>query len=142
MPLSTVLVRTLRPEEYDRARDAYDAWGYRGAMLDDDVVFGAEQGDALVGLVRRTTEHGTQMLRGMYVAPFLRRSGVGSLLLSHFVDTLPVPWCWCVPYANLQRFYGRGGFHPVNPAEAPRFLRERLAFYRDEGLDVILMRRT
>ncbi|MHB1074038.1 MAG: GNAT family N-acetyltransferase [Gemmatimonadaceae bacterium] len=141
MPLSTLLVRALRPEEYDRARLAYDAWGYRGEVLDGDIVFAAEQGDAVVGLVRRTIENGTQMLRGMYVAPFIRRTGVGSLLLAHFVDTLPVPECWCVPYASLQRFYARGGFHPVSDAAAPRFLRERLAFYRHEGLDVILMRR-
>ena len=141
MPLSTLLVRTLRPEEYDRARHAYDAWGYRGEVLDSDVVFAAEQGDAMVGIVRRTIEYDTQMLRGMYVAPFLRRGGVGSLLLSHFVDTLPAPGCWCVPYANLQHFYARGGFHPAAFADAPPFLRERLAFYRREGLDVILMRR-
>ena len=70
-----------------------------------------------------------------------RRGGVGSLLLSHFVDTLPAPGCWCVPYANLQHFYARGGFHPAAVADAPPFLRERLAFYRQEGLDVILMRR-
>ncbi|HEY0996754.1 MAG TPA: GNAT family N-acetyltransferase [Gemmatimonadaceae bacterium] len=142
MPLSTLLVRTLRPGEYDRARRAYEAWGYRGEVLDTDVVFAAEQGDAMVGLVRRTVENGTQMLRGMYVAPFIRRSGVGSLLLSHFVDTLQAPACWCVPYANLQHFYGRGGFHVAPLAESPPFLRERLDFYRREGLDVILMRRS
>ena len=141
MPTMTTLVRTARPDEYDRVRELYEAWGYRGRLQPSDTVYVAEQGDALIGVVRRSPEQGTQVLRGLYVVPSMRKQGVGMLLLEHFVQELPDGECWCVPYANMQGFFGRGGFRVVPTEMAPAFLRERVEFYRADGLDVVLMRR-
>src|SRR6266568_4474501 len=64
-----VTIRTALRAEYDRARAAYEAWGYHGGILPTDVVFLAERGDEVLGIVRRSVEYDTVMLRGMQVDP-------------------------------------------------------------------------
>src|SRR5258705_6389554 len=51
--------------------------------------------------------------------------------------------CFCIPYAHLVGFYGGIGFHVMEPAKAPTFLRLRLEKYRDrgDGNDYLIMRR-
>ena len=49
--------------------------------------------------------------------------------------------CYCVPYPHLAGFYGQIGFVVLERAAAPAFLAERVAEYRGNGQDVILMRR-
>jgi N-acetylglutamate synthase-like GNAT family acetyltransferase len=140
--MSGVTFRIANQSEYPRIEAAYIDWGYTGGVTPDDVIYVAERGEILVGIVRRTSEHGLTMLRGMYVAPAERRSGVGSQLLSVFVDDLRDTECYCVPYAHLQTFYGQSGFLTVAETAAPKFLRDRMHGYRQRGLDVCLMRRT
>jgi len=50
---------------------------------------------------------------------------------------------FCIPYAHLVGFYGGIGFHVMEPAKAPTFLRLRLETYRDrgDGNDYLIMRR-
>jgi GNAT superfamily N-acetyltransferase len=136
-----VTIRAAAPEEYERARAAYSTWGYDGGVAPDDVVYLAQHGTDLVGLVRRTREHGVTMLRGMQVAPAWRRRRIGSRLLRTFVEDLHGEECYCVPYTHLISFYGAAGFGAVREDAAPAFLRERLAAYRGRGLDVLIMRR-
>lgn len=139
--MSDVTVRVAAPEEHGRAAELYAAWGYGGGVQPDDAVYLAEAGGELVGLVRRTEEHGVTMLRGMRVAEEWRRRGVGSRMLAAFVADLAGAECFCVPYTHLTGFYGAGGFAVVDEAEAPAFLRARLAEYRGRGLSVLIMRR-
>jgi hypothetical protein len=51
--------------------------------------------------------------------------------------------CFCIPYAHLVGCYGGIGFHVMEPAKAPTFLRLRLEKYRDrgDGNDYLIMRR-
>lgn len=77
----------------------------------------------------------------MQVAPAARGRRIGTQLLRAFVSRLAGRECYCTPYSHLVEFYGRAGFEPCREDAAPAFLRDRLARYRDEGLDVLLMRR-
>ena len=146
--MSDVITRFALAEEYPRLFAAYTAWGYGGAILPDDVVFVAEHDGEYVGIVRRTWEHGTLMLRGMYVAPHARGIGVGTKLLLFFVHALDEDPetrgrpCYGIPFGHLEPFYSQGGFEYIALDEAPDFLRRRVDRYIGEGHVVAIMRRT
>ena len=95
----------------------------------------------MIGIVRKTVEHGTVMLRGMHIAPTESRQGIGTQLLRAFERTLDTRDCLCIPYTHLVSFYGLAGFTPLEEATAPAFLQERLANYRARGRSVLVMRR-
>jgi GNAT superfamily N-acetyltransferase len=139
--MTDITIRTARPEEYARVRETYEAWGYGGGVQPEDVVYLAESGGELAGVVRRTHEHGVTMLRGMQVAPEWRGRGVGRRLLNALVADLGGEECFCVPYAHLTGFYGAAGFVELPEEYAPPFLRPRMAGYRTRGLSVLIMRR-
>jgi len=139
---SDVTIRVASASEYERIEASYAAWGYRGGVLPQDVVYIGERGGDVIAAVRRTRERGFVLLRGMYVAPLRQREGIGSRLLDFFVSHLDRSVCYCVPYVYLRAFYGRVGFAPLDHTVAPAFLRERLAAYRARGLDVLVMRRS
>ena len=135
------MVRVAMASEYPRLIALYETWGYQGGIAPDDVVFVAEQADEVVGLVRRAAEGGIIMLRGMYVAPEVRHSGVGTRLLGAFVDHLYGTECFCIPFAHLTAFYQRVGFTLLAEGAGPAVLSERLRAYRGEGHQVVLMYR-
>lgn len=135
------VIRTASHGEHSRIKMICADWGYDVTLNASDTVFLAEEADKGVGMVRRTFEEGVLMLRTMLVAPEARGRGIGTQLVQAFVPLLEGQECYCVPYRHLIRFYGQGGFQPVESRNAPVFLQERLAQYRSEGLDVVLMRR-
>jgi GNAT superfamily N-acetyltransferase len=139
--MSDATIRIARPEEHARALATYEAWGYGGGVQPDDVVYLAETGGELVGIVRRTREHEVTMLRGMQVAPEWRGRGIGRQLLRALVADLGTDECLCVPYTHLTSFYGAAGFVEIPEENAPPFLRYRVAGYRTRGLSVLVMRR-
>ncbi len=67
--MSDATLRIATPAEYPRIEAAYRAWGYRGGVSLEDVIYLAERGAGLVAAVRRTQEYGVVLLRGMHVAP-------------------------------------------------------------------------
>jgi predicted N-acetyltransferase YhbS len=138
---SDIAFRVARVTDHPRIEAGYSAWGYRGGVSPDDTLFVAERGGELVAAVRRTHEHAITLLRGMYVAPAHQRRGVGSGLLTMFVEHLHGRACYCVPYQHLRAFYSRAGFLSLPGDAAPDFLRERLSSYRTRGLDVLVMHR-
>ena len=135
------MVRIAGVSEYPRLGALYELWGYRGGIAAADVVFVAQRGDEVVGIVRRANEGGITMLRGMHVAPECRRTGVGTSLLRAFVDQLHDTECFCIPFAHVTDFYQRAGFSVLAEDSAPAMLVERLRIYRDEGHKVVLMHR-
>lgn len=136
-----LIVRTALPKDLSRVQAFYSAADYGGGVGQDDVIYLAELGDDLVGVVRRTHEHGVTMLRGMQVAPSQQRKGVGLRMLHAFVADLEGKGCYCIPYRRLTEFYASVGFEPAPDETAPPFLRERLADYTARNMSVILMRR-
>ena len=139
--MSHITIRIARPEEHAGALAAYEAWGYDGGLLPEDVVYLAQADGELVGVVRRTHEHGVTMLRGMQVAPEWRGRGVGQRLLDALVADLGLEPCYCIPWSHLTGFYAAAGFREIPEEAAPPFLRYRLAGYRTRGLDVLVMGR-
>ncbi|HEY4219124.1 MAG TPA: GNAT family N-acetyltransferase [Gemmatimonadaceae bacterium] len=136
-----ISIRIADPSEYETLGVLYRAWGYRAGITPGSVVFAAMLGAETVGLVRRTIEDDTTMLRGMYIHPEHRRRGIGTQLLTAFVADLGDADCYCIPFTHLVSFYGQSGFRVFPESAAPAFLRERLAVYRAEGRDMLVMRR-
>ena len=137
----TVSVRRAFDEDISRIQSFYDRCGYRGGVRSSDEVLIAEQDDEIVGVVRIATECGTATLRGMQVIAHLRRKGIGVRLLTELDRLIGDRECFCLPYAELERFYGRIGFRRVADSVAPRFLQVRLATYRAKDPAMIMMRR-
>lgn len=136
-----LVIRIASSEEHSRIKTMCADWGYDVTLNSSDTVLLAEEAAKGVGMVRRTFEEGVLMLRTMLVAPVARDRGIGTQLVQAFVPLLEGQECYCVPYRHLIRFYGHGGFLCIESRHAPVFLQERLADYRSEGLDVVLMRR-
>jgi GNAT superfamily N-acetyltransferase len=136
-----IAIRHAMVEDLESVLQGYAAWGYRGTITPRDVILMAERGNELVGLVRMVPEEGTLVLRGMYVRPSDRRSGIGRKLLSAATLWLGARECYCVPYEHLEDFYGQGGFQRCDVPTAPPFLQKRLEDYCDRGLNVLLLRR-
>jgi len=134
-------VRIADPAEHDVLTALYRSWGYRAGIATGSIVYAAMHDGQTVGLVRRTIEDDTTMLRGMFIHPDFRRSGIGGQLLAAFTADLPDVDCLCLPFTHLVSFYGRGGFNVIPESAAPEFLRERLERYRGEGHDILVMRR-
>jgi GNAT superfamily N-acetyltransferase len=136
-----MVVRVAREDERNRVNAAYRDWGYCGRAEREDTVILAELEGEMIGLVRQNLEGGVVMLRGMCVAPNMQRQGVGTAMLGEFVKHLGERDCYCIPYEHLVNFYGRYGFEVLSPENAPAFLAKRLAHYRADGGQVLLMHR-
>ena len=136
-----VSVRIADPSQHGALTALYRGWGYRAGIAPGSIGYEAVLDGRTVGLVRRTVEEGTTMLRGMFIDPEHRRMGIGERLLAAFVGDLPDVDCLCLPFTHLVSFYGRGGFVVMPESGAPPFLRERLGRYRAEGHDMLVMRR-
>jgi N-acetylglutamate synthase-like GNAT family acetyltransferase len=130
-------------EDRERVRAFYVACGHSGLVEPADRVLIAEAGGQIVGVVRLCVENGVQVLRTMRVRPDAQRRGIGRLLLRRFVTMLAKAECFCLPYAHLVGFYGEIGFEPVAAEALPPHLAARLAAYRRErpNVMVIAMRR-
>lgn len=136
-----VQIRVAHPAEFAQLDGLCRNWGYHAGIARADTVYVAQAADRTIGLVRRTRETTTTMLRGMHVDPAYQRRGVGDRLLSALVADLVDVECFCIPFAHLTSFYGRAGFVVVPEATAPAFLGQWLHRYRAEGHDVLIMRR-
>jgi predicted N-acetyltransferase YhbS len=75
----------------------------------------------------------------MLVHERARKRGVGQALLRAFAASVSASGIYCVPHAHLESFYATIGF--LRAESGPRFLEERVAKYRSNGYDTILMRR-
>jgi len=127
--------------ELDKVRSFYERCQYQGGALPDDVILCAEGQGNIVGIVRLAIEHNVIMLRGMQVDPAHHRRGIGRKLLLQFQMLLdPYEPCFCVPFRHLIKFYGIIGFKEIQVNEAPPHLAARLARYRNDGLDMIIMK--
>ncbi len=129
--------------QLQRVRDFYRLTGYNGGVGPGDVVVGATRGDELIGVVRLASEQGTQVLRGMRIKPQLQRQGIGKQILEEVRLLLQGKECFAIAFAHLEDFYGRIGFRKIDEQEAPAFLRERIATYRQRNpqRDFILIRK-
>jgi GNAT superfamily N-acetyltransferase len=138
--MSRVEISVAHPTEHAQLDDLYRVWGYHAGIAGADKVYVAQVDGRVVGLVRRTLEGTTTMLRGMQVDPAYQRRGIGKRLLTALVADLDDVECFSIPFAHLTSFYGQAGF-VVAHEPIPAFLVQWLHRYRDEGHDVLVMRR-
>jgi GNAT superfamily N-acetyltransferase len=141
LPVFDAQVRIANPDEHSRVQVVYAAAGYRREIDPADTVWLAESAGEAVGIVRVAAEQGVLVLRGMRTAKHAQRQRLGTRMLGAIAEWLGDRECYCVPYAHLAGFYGQIGFGEIEIIAAPAFLAERLADYRRNGLDVILIRR-
>ena len=136
-------IRHATAEDISRVLNFYAERRYGGGIRPEDSVLLAEHDGELVGIVRLTAEEGVIVLRGMQVHPRFQRQGIGKKLLAAVAQELDGRGCFCIPYAHLVGFYGGIGFHVMEPAKAPTFLRQRLERYqgRGDGNEYLIMRR-
>ncbi len=136
-------VRRAMAEDISRVVNFYAERRYGGEIRPEDAVLLAERDGELVGVVRLAAEEGVVVLRGMQVDPKFQRQGIGETLLATVAQELDGKGCFCIPYAHLVGFYGGIGFHVIEPAKAPTFLRLRLERYqnRGDGKEYLIMHR-
>ena len=136
-------VRRAMAQDISRVVNFYAERRYGGGIRPEDAVLLAERDDELVGVVRLAAEEGVVVLRGMHVHPRFQRQGIGETLLATVAQELDGKGCFCIPYAHLVGFYGGIGFHVIEAAKAPTFLRLRLERYqnRGDGKEYLIMRR-
>lgn len=138
-------VRELTGTEAARVADPfYVSLGRSARAQPTDVVLAAVCGGEVMGCVRYCEEQGTPLLRGMLIAETARKQGVGRKLLAAFDAFLRRRGAgdtFCLPHAHLESFYATIGFARVSEEGTPAFLRERLAKYRADGYDTIVMKR-
>jgi N-acetylglutamate synthase-like GNAT family acetyltransferase len=119
----------------------YEEAGYNNKVLEDDIVYYAEENSVKLGVVRIAREHNVLVLRGMQVLARFQGQGIGTKLLEHLELTFGLEAVFCIPHDHLTEFYGKIGFHTVEPTEAPAFLAERLNSYIARNSKVLIMKR-
>ncbi len=134
-------IRVAQEHELPDVRRCYDRNEYRGPIEDGDVVLVAVADDDVVAAVRLVDKYDCLTLRGMFMDAHYRRQGLGTRMLHAFADLIGDRACWLVCYADLPAFYGQIGFEPVADEDAPEYLQERAAAYREEHGPQVIMRR-
>ena len=136
-------VRRAMAEDISRVLKFYAERRYGGGIRPEDALLLAEHDGQLIGIVRLTTEEGVVVLRRNAGSPAVSTPGNREKTLAAVAQELDGKGCFCIPYAHLVGFYGGIGFHVMDPAKAPTFLRLRLEKYRDRGdrNDYLIMRR-
>lgn len=116
--------------------------GFPVAILPDDRGWGAWSRDKLVGCIALCHEAGAWVLRGPEVRHGFQKRGTGARLLDLVAPQLAGRSWYCVAYPYLKRMYARVGFLPCPAEEQPRFLAKRVAWLRQTGWDLMVLRRT
>jgi N-acetylglutamate synthase-like GNAT family acetyltransferase len=101
----------------------------------------ALEDEKVIGVLRVCVEEGHRVLRTVQITESKQRQGIGRQMLDYAEPLLEPGPCFCLPYAYLTDFYGRIGFVEIPERGAPPHLRARLAGYRQQGRDMIVMRR-
>lgn len=114
---------------------------YDVGVQPDDRLLVARVDRKIVGAVRLCVEHGSLVLRGMYVAEERLGLGIGTGLLDSTSAAIGSSECWCIPYTRLTNFYSRIGFRVCGEGAIPLFLTERRERYMAGGKDVVVMKR-
>ena len=127
-------------EKPDMARFFQEA-GFPVAILPDDRGWGAFSRDRLVGCVALCQEAKAWVLRGPEVRQGFQKRGTSARLLEVVEPALAGLTCFCVAYPYLKAMYAKVGFEPCPPEERPRFLSKRVAWLKQTGWDLVVLRR-
>jgi len=105
-----------------------------------EAIFIASHRGQLIAALRLSPVDTVFLLRSLCVATDYRGQGVASALLDWLQGELSQIHCYSFPYQHLRDFYGRAGFVPCEPSEAPDPVAARFSGYLAQGRDICLMR--
>ena len=126
---------------YQEVQRFYQSTEYLQPVTAQETCIIAQTTNTIAGCCRLVEEEEILLLRGMQVAKELRGQGIGSQMLSPIRKAIGQQPCYCIPYNDLEPFYGSIGFQKIDPAQASLFLQERLKFYKQAGLSCIIMKK-
>jgi len=106
----------------------------------DEIVLCAMEGENAVAAVRLVPEFGVWTLKNMLIEPEYRRMHLGTWMLGRLSRSMEGKKVFCLAFAHLGEFYGRGGFKEVARDEMPAALAERYDSYQDEKGCLALLR--
>jgi GNAT superfamily N-acetyltransferase len=115
--------------------------GFPVALLPNDRGWGAWSRDKLVGCIALCHEANTWVLRGPEVLPGFQKRGTGARLLELIQPELAGHSWYCVAYPYLKAMYAKAGFAPCPPDQQPRFLAKRVAWLRQTGWDLLILKK-
>ncbi|HEY9585188.1 MAG TPA: GNAT family N-acetyltransferase [Candidatus Paceibacterota bacterium] len=130
--MKEIVLKTASAEDMEKVREFYVEQNYPFGVDPGCTIVLAQTEHEIVGVVRVCTEHGVLVLRGMQIKPEFQRKGLGSKMLSELKGVLEGKECFAIPYAHLEGFYRQAGFKKIEDREAPKFLEERVACYREK----------
>ena len=135
-------IRVGDKSDNDRVNAFYSAEGRSARVSATERFVLAEDEHRLIGVIRLCLEGGHAILRTMRViSEGYRGQGIGKRMLGAFEGLVSERDCYCLPFAHLTGFYGRIGFKTIPIEQAPPHLQERYKKYRDEGADMLVMKR-
>jgi N-acetylglutamate synthase-like GNAT family acetyltransferase len=134
-------IRRALPHERDRVNAFYASEGRSVTVEEGESWVLALEDEQVIGVLRVCCEEGHQVLRTVQIAGPKQRQGIGREMLDCAAPLLEPGPSFCLPYAYLTDFYGRIGFVEIPERDAPPHLRARLQGYRQDGRDMIVMRR-
>lgn len=126
---------------YAVVKQFYGVVGYYQELDPQDSVVIATIDDCIVGCCRLCKENEASVIRGVQVHPHYRGQGIGSRLLRAVTDLLGQEECYCLPFTYLEDFYGKVGFTRIDEKQAPAWFYERYCHYKNQSLDVIIMKK-
>jgi GNAT superfamily N-acetyltransferase len=137
-----LVLRTARPEETGWVNEQYAKVGFIPSDLLRDTVVVAELDGERAGIGRLVDAgRNAYELGGMYVLDAFRGAGVARALVEELLRLAEGRDVYCIPFADLDAFYGSAGFRRIEPDGVPPAIAEKLAWCeREIARPVILMK--
>ena len=121
-----IVIRDLRPDEFEWANACYAEVGFRPSSPDQEIIVadvqGADGKPTRAGIGRLVPVAGeaagdagqsTAELSGIYVVPAYRGQGVAARIVDALVQRSTHQLLYCIPLTHLEPLYSRYGFTPV-----------------------------
>ena len=137
-----VILRTAGPDDAGWIDEQYEQAGFIPSDLAVDTVVLAELDGTRAGLGRLVpVGNGALELGGMFIRDGFRGRGVARAIVEELIRRAGNADVYCVPFADLEAFYGSVGFRRVAADGAPAKVHEKLEWCaREIRRPVILMK--
>lgn len=140
--LSNINTRVAVDADLPEIQELYALWGQAFAYLLNDQTFVAEVGGRIIGAVRLAFEEDSFVLRSLYVHEDFRGQGVARALLQIVEIEVGIAEVFCLPFTEQEKLFSEFGFKPIAGLTAPDFLIARRENLHENGLEVIIMKRS
>ena len=136
-----MIINEAHRNERDTINSFYKSTGYKGSWGESERAFYISESSKIIAVVKIENIDDIFTLRGMFVLDSYKKKGYGSELLNHIESTYKNQTLYCIPFAHLNKFYGKIGFEVIPKKEFPSLLKSRIHKYQKNGSNVIAMKR-